>query len=610
MSPSPGRNPENEAARAETAPIEGQVAFAMAAFALAIGLVALADVIGAPAQIVELLVPLVTLAGLATIGLMAQTMRMSRFYAGQRAVPAQYTGLAAAALCSALLLPFLPPVARIAGAQGFAQTGSMTVLAGFAAGFAIAALASGPLLRKTGAYSIADMLAGRFASPRLRQIAALVCALTALLVAMAGLQGATDVLARIIGLPREIALLTAGFVVLAIIAPGGAGGLTWSAAAAGGALLAGFLGPFIAALASDSSAPLPWLNDELWNAAANRIGQWQSASQSANFTLNEAAATQIIIALAAALGTASLAPLLAPAITTTGAAKARRAGWGALFFLALIVLGAVAALAISTLDLDPWLVGRRPQALPPAFYQASGHDLLLVCARAAANPGAALEACRAAGITGVLSARDIWASGLFLLSAAPEFRGLSVALSGLLAAGLAAVSLALTAAGAHAFATAIAHDFLFAGTSSPALSSRRLAATRLCAIGLVIVLAVWSARQALDPRALIALAIAISAASLAPLMALTLWPRATPADAMRAMGAGLAVFIALALLSLWDGAHAYGLSVASLAGFCAAIAAGLALSFRRTTEETHEGRSFLAGVLHGEMDLLNRERGA
>ena len=53
-----------------------------------------------------------------------------------------------------------------------------------------------------------------------------------------------------------------------------------------------------------------------------------------------------------------------------------------------------------------------------------------------------------------------------------------------------------------------------------------------------------------------------------------------------------------------------GLAIASLAGFCAALSAGLALSFRRTAEETREGRAFLAGVLHGEADLLNRDRGA
>ena len=100
-----------------SAPLEGRAAFAMAAFALAIGLVALVDVIGAPGPVVELLVPIVTFAGLATIGLMTQTMRMSCFYVGQRAIPPQYSALAVAALGVALLLPFLPPQVALSSAQ-------------------------------------------------------------------------------------------------------------------------------------------------------------------------------------------------------------------------------------------------------------------------------------------------------------------------------------------------------------------------------------------------------------------------------------------------------------------------------------------------------------
>ena len=94
------------------------------------------------------------------------------------------------------------------------------------------------------------------------------------------------------------------------------------------------------------------------------------------------------------------------------------------------------------------------------------------------------------------------------------------------------------------------------------------------------------------------------------MLALTLWPRANAADAARALAAGLIVFVALAAFGLSNGHHAFALAVASLAGFGAAMIAGLGFSFRRTMEETRAGRAFLAGVLHGEADLLNRDRGA
>jgi cation/acetate symporter len=495
----------------------------------------------------------------------------------------------------------LPPNAN---PQSDSQAAPMAIVIGLGAGFALAVCGSGPLLRKTGAFSIADLVAGRFPHSSARLLAAFVCAIVAALITLAGLEGATNGLVQIVGLSREAALIIACFVVLAIAAPGGAGGLAWSAAAAGGALIAGLFGPFLAALGGETSAPLPWLNDELWSAAASRVSSWQGQS------LSVFPASDLPIALAAGLGVASLAPLLLPAITTSGAAMARRAGRSALIWLAIIALGAIAAMAISTLALDELLVGRRPQALAASAYQASSHGLLTLCGQMVSGPAAALEACKAAGFSGALTPADIRANGLYLLSAAPELRGLSVALSGLLAAGLVAISLALASAGAQAFATAIAHDMLFRAPASNALASRRLAATRMCAIALVVLLAIASARQSLDARAMIAIAIALSGAALAPVLAMTLWPRANAADAIRALSAGLIVFVALTLVGLWDGHNPFALAIASLAGFGAAMLAGIAFTFRRTMEETREGRAFLAGVLHGETELLNRDRGA
>ena len=140
-------------------------------------------------------------------------MRISRFYAGQRAIPPQYAGLAAAALASALLLPFLPPNAN---PQSAAQTAPMVIMIGLGAGFALAFCGSGPLLRKTGAFSIADLVAGRFPHSSARLLAACVCAIAAALVTMAGLAGAADGLVQVVGLSREAALVAACFVVLAI----------------------------------------------------------------------------------------------------------------------------------------------------------------------------------------------------------------------------------------------------------------------------------------------------------------------------------------------------------------------------------------------------------
>ena len=63
----------------ERAAIDGRVAFATAAFALSAGLVALLDRVGVPEPLVAALGPIAALAGLAIVGLLLRSMRISRF---------------------------------------------------------------------------------------------------------------------------------------------------------------------------------------------------------------------------------------------------------------------------------------------------------------------------------------------------------------------------------------------------------------------------------------------------------------------------------------------------------------------------------------------------
>ena len=144
----------------ERAAIDGRVAFAVAAFLGGAGLVTLLDRVGVPEALVEALGPALALAGLAIIGVLLRSMRVSRFYAGGRAAPATYAGLAMAALAAGLFLPFLPPAEDALSLR--------RLMAGFVSGAILAALVSGPLLRKTGAFSIPDLIGARFPNVALR----------------------------------------------------------------------------------------------------------------------------------------------------------------------------------------------------------------------------------------------------------------------------------------------------------------------------------------------------------------------------------------------------------------------------------------------------------
>ena len=590
--------PHAATARQDRSRIEGRTAFVIAALLMATGLVALVDVAGAPARVVAALGPTLSLAGLATIGLLAQTMRVSGYFAGARAAPGAYAGVAGAGAAAGLALPFLPPLTGGAGLPS-----PMALGVGFLAGLAGAALLAGPLLRKSGAYTLADLAAGRFASAPVRVCAALACAMASAALAVVGLHMGAFALSQLLGLSQGDALLACGLATLAMTLPGGLSGATWSGAAAGGAFAAGAFAPLLALLAGGESAPAPFLDAAAWSAASARIAGWSGAGATG--------AADMALAATLALGLATAAPLMGPAIATGGSTSARRAGASLLVWIALVALAVAAAMAVSTLALDELLVGRRPQALAPSAYAASAQGLLTLCGATPATPAAAAQACREAGVTGALGSGDVWASGLYLLAAAPELRGMSVALSGLLAAGLAAICLALASAGAHAFAAACAHDILFRACGSRALTSRRLANARLCALLLIAGVVFISARVAPDPRVLAAFACALSAATLTPVLLLALWPHASRAGALAALLAGAATMAAAALIATQSGADALrALGAGGLAGFLAALAAGVALSRRADAQDAREGRIFAAGLLHGSGDLLNRDDAA
>ncbi len=578
------------------AAIDGRVAFATAAFATAAGLVALLDRVGAPARLVGILGPAIALSGLALVGLMVRTMRISRFYAGGRAMPPAYAGLAYGSLAGGLFLPFLPPVA---GGPGFSF-----VLASFAGGLAMAAFIGGPLLRKTGAFSIPDLIAGRFPNLALRLGVVAVVAAVGFLIGLAGFEMAFEAFWRATGAGRAASLWLIGATLFMIGAPGGVSGVVWAAAGAAGVLMAGFGLPVGLALGRGASLPLPYVGDAAaWSAALARMAEWN----------REAGATQGVgagVLMAILLGIGALGPMLAPAIATRDGAAARRAGLAGIFWCGVFAALAAASMAFSALAFDALAVGARPEQLPAAIYEASRAGLVAICG---AHPGAAADAravCAArGGFAGVLGASDIEASGRFLLLGLSDLRGLGGALGGLAAAGVVAIGLVFAAAGFHTLATALGHDAFYRVRDTTAMTSRRLAATRSILGVAIIAAGVVLAADTPDARALIGLAIVFSAATIAPLLALSIWPRATGSDAAAALLVGLAASEAMVT---WFG----GVGSLEAIGRAAAFACGASFVTGAIASLTHpfdpagRGGAFLQGVLRGDNNLLTPDKGA
>jgi cation/acetate symporter len=357
-------------------------------------------------------------------------------------------------------------------------------------------------------------------------------------------------------------------------------------------------------VAQGDKLPIPLVGTPgAWGDAMALMTAWTPAAASSNDS-------GLVLALAIAIGVGVLAPLLAPAIATRDRKSAHVAGRTAIVWSAVMAVLLAVSLAAAALATDAALVGKAPDRLPDYAYAASGRGLIGICGKVASSPTQASEACRAVpGFAGVLRPADIAARGAFLATALPTLRGSGEAFSGLAAAGMVSVALVLAASAFQALATALGHDAFYRLRGTGALTSRRLAVTRG-----ILLIAVAGAGAALvgnsvNAREMIGLAITFSAASIAPLLGLAFWPRASASDATFALlcglGAAEAVIVShgsaptLALL-------AAGALIACLAG----ALGGMASSLMRAPDPLRGGGVFIDRLLHAESDVLHPDKGA
>lgn len=522
-------------------------------------------------------------------------MRVSFYYAASRAAPASYAGLATTAMMMGLAAPF---AARLAG-----QSSPSAVVAGFLLGLAAIAALVGPLLRKTGAFSLTELLAARFCTvePRLGMIA--VAALSSAIVALAGYQTAVDALVGFTGSGRPFAAFFIGVAILLIAGPGGVGGVVWSACAAAGVMLVGFALPQAALVAQDGAVALPVVGDEaLWREATALMQNWG--------LVGRGSAADYLTALGLALGVATLAPALTPFVATRDAPAARRAGVAALFWTLVAAALVAATIAASALALSRVAVGQTPEHLPDALYQASGRGFVQICGARVDRPAAARTACLARNLPpgAPLRAQDVSVRAEYLIGGLPQLEKLGAAFTGLIASGLIAVGLVLAAASLHACAAAVGHDALYRLRAESALTSRRLAITRLALVGVTALGSATSAANAIDARTLVGLALAISASGLFPLLGLVFLPRAQEKDAMTAQLIGVATMAG----TLFVEPGPPGVGALAWAGFSGALAGLLAgvLTARLWSHETPESVAFVRRLLRGDGKVLREDKGA
>ncbi len=584
----------DDASLREREKLDGRIAFVAAAFALAYGFVALLDRVGAPLALVEAVAPYFTILAFAALGALLHSMRVSTYYAAGRAVPFEYAGFALAALVAGLMLPFAP--------QFSGRSWLFGVAGGVFTGVAAIGFYLGPMLRKTGAVSFSELLAARFPSVATRVgVIALACAASAL-IALAGEQSAVDVLAGVLGGGRGLSAVVVGCAVLLIAGPGGLLGTIWTAAAAGAVAVVGFGWPALM-LALRGAPPFGGAADASGDAAA-RLEDWGALANAPS------PGAGVIVMLAVTLGIATLAPLLAPAIATQTPGRARLAGCAAFGWTFVFAFLIAVGLAGATLSLARQGVGQAPERLPDAVYVASARGLVTICGARAPDPASARRACAGkSGSTGApLRATDFRVNGALFLAALPGLERMGAAASGLLASAQIALALALAAAGLQAFGTALGHEAIYRFRGNIDLTSRRLITTRLALLTVAAAGAAASASGVFDARALIAFALALSAAAMAPVAALAPWSRADDRDALYALLGGL-FGMTMVILIAGDPRDGDVLAGAALAGALLGFAAGVASALSRPAGSAH-GRAFVARLTRGDGAVMEPEKGA
>jgi len=572
----------------------GWLAFASAAVAMAAGLIVLLDRIGLPEQGAKWLAILVVAVALSLLGLFLRAARISTFYVAGRAVPASWSGLALAGTMAGMGLIFLPPLPS--GASG------STFLTGIGAGIAGLALLTAPLIRKSGAFSVTELLSERFPTLPARLCIVVLAAAVCALVALAGLSEAVQLLGVQMQLSPGPAVGLSSAILLLTLLPGGLRGLTWGAAAAGGLLLAALTAPILLLVGQDIALPAPWIGSpEAWAHAAGRLGSWGGLAFGAPGWL----------AVPIALGLMAFAPVLALSTTARDRARAQYSVVTGTVWLVLIGFAAVTTLALGAIGLDVTLIGQRPDQLADVFYRASADGFVSICGQHPGGPAQARAACAGSpGFAGVLRAGDISATVDFLTFGLSDTQALGGAWRAMTLAGWFGASLALAAAGLQGLATAIGHDLVYRLHDRGAITSRRLATTRLAllAAGLLVGMAVLRFHP--DTRVLLALSLALCAVGIAPLLMLSFWPPAGGLEAVVALATGLGVAAVTGKVMLVFGAPmAEAMGAGALVGAAAAFTAGVLASLRQGADRTH-GAAFRHRMFQAGKEVLIPDKGA
>jgi cation/acetate symporter len=424
---------------------------------------------------------------------------------------------------------------------------------GVVAGLAVSVMLVAPYIRKFGAPTIPAYFGQRFESGPLRLLAATVCVLPLMLLAIAEIKIGMMSLMWLIPIGSEMACGVVALALAVTVLPGGIRSLSWSGAAQAVLVLVAILVPAAIAAVIETNLPFGQLSHGPIVRAVARLEAAQDVpipvAAMMGLELPGAGFQPVVGRLAAMFG--SIGPfayvlmtfsviigivgaptVLARAVTTPSVYATRKSfGWAtALVGVLLLTLASIAAFERDVLANS--LAAQSATALPTALQRLVDAGLV------------AIEG----GTRGHLTSNAVLFDRDGMLPALPVMMGMPLAVIALVAAGVLAAALAGAAASITQLGIIIAEDVVGGPSNWQASDGRRLIANRLAILGVVAVTATGAMSARGDAFLLMLYAIVLSGSAVFPMLVMSIWwKRLSTGGAIAGMLAGLAVALVVLL---------------------------------------------------------------
>ena len=450
-------------------------------FLVFIGLMAILEQLGTPADVLGILFVVFTIAIYATIGWLSRTMQVDAYYVAGREVPPLYNGMATAA-------DWMSGASFVAMAGGiyFGGYGYLAFIVGWTGGYVLVNSLLAPYLRKFGCYTVPDFIGTRYGGNTARLLAVIVLVVASFTYVTAQINATGTIAARALQIPFEVGVWFGLLGILLCSMLGGMRAVTWTQVAQYIVLIIAYLVPVFWMSSAQDFGLIPQLS---YGGAVERIGAGSrrrrravnaervfcrpSRPDNAACRCQRRCLCQLAICY---FGDGvdvrhGISAAYSRALFTTPSVRCRRSVVYSLFFIFLLIFTAPALATFTKLQImDP--------NLATGIIGKSIADVQsLEWIQKWSNVG--FLAISDSNGNGLLEINEFFMRGDIVVLATPEIAGLPYVISGLVAAGGMAAAMSTADGLLLAIANALSHDLYYKIIDPEADTRTRLIVARI-----------------------------------------------------------------------------------------------------------------------------------